>query len=253
MTSIATYEAALRDGLGILSAAGADVVSVLLYGSMARGDVRPGKSDVLDAFVFLGPETFADRERFATTLQTMVDACERLSRSGLPFHPFLYWGVDEPIPAVILSACKEENLSRIVTGEDIREGISATPASRAAAQTAFFEARRLGYPLMSLAQQSSLDKHEVAAAARGLAEIHKYVTLLACLALGVDASTPHAVQRLNETVPGVRMDVLAELEGLRDRDPDELDGKQLLELLRRALAWVEEINDEIVTRRNATA
>src|SRR5688572_16078416 len=121
------------------------VSSVVLFGSMARGDVLPGHSDMMDVYIFLKPELFNDKEGFLSALEVMAEACEKIAdRSPGPFHPFFYWDELDPVPATFNLDLAVH--SKVLFGEDIRSKIKTTAASRKVAQTAFFEMRRLGSP-----------------------------------------------------------------------------------------------------------
>jgi tRNA nucleotidyltransferase (CCA-adding enzyme) len=95
VTNVEDYDRAVQEFVANMRRLGADVVSVLLYGSIARGSVVPGESDLLDAQVFLRDEVFQTKERFLNVLETMVESFQRLSRTGIPFHPFLYFSLAE--------------------------------------------------------------------------------------------------------------------------------------------------------------
>ena len=78
-----------------LASLGQDLVSVYVYGSVARGNVRPGTSDVGDAYVFLRQRVLEDREAFLSAMRTMTEACRAMARSGLPAHAHHYYGDQE--------------------------------------------------------------------------------------------------------------------------------------------------------------
>src|SRR5438477_12993298 len=93
--TVQDYDLAVQEFLADMARLGEDVASVLLYGSIARGDVVAGESDLMDAHVFLQSEVFQEKARFLQCLEVMVISCQRLSQTGLPFHPYHYFSLDE--------------------------------------------------------------------------------------------------------------------------------------------------------------
>src|SRR5438552_3896838 len=106
--TLENYDDALQGLLNDVETMKEDVSSVVLFGSMARGDVNPGRSDVMDAFLFFKPEVFNDRERYLRDLEIMVGSCQRLAQSGLVYHPFLYCDNTNLIAATFLPALRSE-------------------------------------------------------------------------------------------------------------------------------------------------
>ncbi len=129
------YRRAVEGFKADMSQAGEAVVSILLYGSVARGDISPGRSDLLDAYVFLDEQVFEDKEQFIATMEVMAGACEKMGCSGIPFHPFHYFGLDEIgcTPALYLPSWSSDAFSMVVAGEDVRSEIGSLPSSRAVA------------------------------------------------------------------------------------------------------------------------
>jgi tRNA nucleotidyltransferase (CCA-adding enzyme) len=114
------------------------VSSVVLFGSMARGDVLPGHSDMMDVYIFLKPDTFDKKNRFLSALEVMAEACEKIANASPgPFHPFFYWKESDPVPATFHLDLTVH--SKVIFGQDKRAGIETTPSSRSVARTTFFE------------------------------------------------------------------------------------------------------------------
>src|SRR5438067_1709844 len=79
---------------------GDEVTSVILFGSVARGDVIAGQSDMMDAYIFLRHGVFEDRTRFLQALEVLSAAFDRIAEKAPgPFHPFFYWDETDPVPA----------------------------------------------------------------------------------------------------------------------------------------------------------
>jgi hypothetical protein len=91
-----------------------DITSVVRYGSIARGELSPGKSDIMDAYVFLKREVFATEDAFSRVIEEFVSTCRWLSETGIPFHhPFHYYCDDETqnLPAGFVGVLKAEDIA----------------------------------------------------------------------------------------------------------------------------------------------
>jgi len=131
--SVSTYWSCLSTVLGILQRLGPDLVSVLLYGSMARNEIRPGESDVLDVFVVLADTALSDQERFKAALLCMTEASVFLSTTGFPFHPFHYHSLSElrdGFSAAYDPLWHSDRTSQVVWGYDLRRFMKTTQTSR---------------------------------------------------------------------------------------------------------------------------
>ncbi len=275
--TIADYDVALERFLETLGRIGAGLQSVVLHGSMACGTVKPGWSDVMDAHVVLGDEVFEDRETYLAALAVMLDACQELEASGLPFHPFGYLSRDE-LSALHLSPFYTfpfEPYSRTAFGEDLLSEIRQGPASRELARTYFFEARHAAhFHLARFLGKPELTDAERAQLITVLLSINKSL-VMACAALGVDLVDIRKldiVAQLETLVPGLDASVIGRIEDLRGalevapetaRPARKARGSLSEEGARRseearevawqALRFVEALHDEIVRRRRDEA
>src|SRR5215203_2214551 len=69
-----------------------DVRGFVLFGTAGRGDIIPGESDLMDAYVFLRHEVFADKARFMGAVDVMAAAHARyVESSPFPTHAYFYW------------------------------------------------------------------------------------------------------------------------------------------------------------------
>jgi hypothetical protein len=137
------YDRLLEDFRERMNALGGDFVSALLYGSIARGDMVPGKSCVLDAYVALDESIFESKERFLKVLHTLVEAGEAIFDSPIPNkHMFHYCGTDEldTLPAMFVPILRETG--KIICGEDVWTRIEPNEASKRAWRGTFFGLRR---------------------------------------------------------------------------------------------------------------
>ena len=246
--TVETYENALKSFLEDVDSMKDDVMSVLLFGSMARGDVRPPRSDVMDAFLFFKPEVFQDRERFLRDLQIMVSTCEQLSQTGLDFHPFLYWENIDLIGASFLPPFRSTRSSRIVFGQDMRDTIDGTPASRFSAGNTFFAVRRYGHQLTHYLSKPQWTEIECERIAAELLNGRKYFPMYGCMTLNIYPGETELISEFQQALPEVDMSVLDKVKTLRDHPELISDAEGLRQMLKEMLAFVEEAHDRLVAK-----
>ncbi len=228
-----------------LASLGEDMVSVYLYGSVARGNLRPGRSDVGDAYVFLRQRVLENRDSFLGALHTMAEAVRTMARSGLPSHAFHYFGDGELryIVAGALATLRSERESRLRAGHDLQARfVDPVPVD-----TGMHEMlREWGYPLARYLARDELTHDERQALATGVDDIRKYVPLWACAAAHEPAAGEEAVRTLERLFPDVDLSVLHELEELR-RDSANVPGTaELRHIVRKCLVLIEELHLRIV-------
>ena len=228
-----------------------DVVSsAVLFGSMARGDVLPGHSDMMDVYIFLKPEFFEDKNRFIEALEVMAGACEKIAnRSPGPFHPFFYWSETDPVPATFNLDLAVH--SKIIFGSDIRSRIRTTGSSIAVAQTSFFEMRRLGAPLMVYLHKDRLNEQERQAIFNLLMAIKRDLPMLALMVLDIWVVQKESIQALKNAMPDINIEVLDKIVMLQHDEPARQDPRILLDTFRDAMVFVEELNDRLVAAATA--
>lgn len=230
----------------------ADVVSsVVLFGSMARGDVLPGHSDMMDVYIFIKPDVFDDKERFLSALEVMAEACEKIAdRSPGPFHPFFYWNELDPVPATFNLDLAVH--SKVIFGEDIRSKIETTAASSRVAQTAFFEMRRLGSPLMSYLQKKDLTEQDRQAIFNLLMTIKRDLPMLALMVIDIWVVQKESIEALKNAFPDINVEVLDRIVMLQHDEASRRDPELLRQTFRDAMVFVEELNDRLVARVGKT-
>lgn len=261
------YRRAVDAFLEDLSGLGDDVVSVLLYGSLARGDSRPGMSDVLDACVFLSAEVFGDRARFIGALEVMVRSCERLRSTGIPFHPYHYFGVHELrcTAAVFLPLWQSDDASKLLAGRDLRPHIGSTRPSFEAAATSFFEARRAGHRLSRYLLKPELTAEDAKEMVSGLKYLKVWVPVLgqmtasafAAGGAGGDASEgfngwadkSRALDKLAHRFPDLETGIVGRVDVFERFFEDGLDPEDLRRALGEMLTFVEDLHDRICSLR----
>ncbi|HEX8472981.1 MAG TPA: hypothetical protein VF666_03025 [Pyrinomonadaceae bacterium] len=246
------YERAVHDFVADMHPLGDDVVSILLYGSVACKRINPGKSDLLDATVFLRDEVFQDKERFLKTLEIMVESCRRISRKGIPFHPFFYFSQAEAscYPAPYMSSWESEKTSQVLCGEDIRPRIRSRELSRAVTANAFFEGRRsMAHVLTVYLSREDWTPQDRLDIIHRLISLKKFMTIMACFALGISVEASRAVVELEKALPNLDTSVLKRIESFRNQTEPREELSDLRGLLREMLIFVENLHDRIIESR----
>lgn len=227
-----------------------DVNSFVLFGTAGRGDFIPGESDLMDAYVFLRHEVFADKARFMRAVDIMAGAHARYADTApFPTHAYFYWDERDPVPAHFLR--EMTTFSRIILGQDIRANIKTTEPSRIAGRSCFFEIRRMGAPLMSILSKKDLSEKECQAMYNGLLVIVKHIPMSACMALNIWAGLPESIQALRKALPDLDTEVLDRITQLRYEPDRATDAERLRSLLRDAMVFVEKLNERLVAEIRA--
>lgn len=242
------YENALADFIQHIGRLDENGVSALLYGSMARGDIIPGHSD-LDFWVFLKKEAFQDLERFRHAYDVMVAAGKTLVAGGLPvIHAFCYYGEHELalLPQALVPNLQSERSSRVVWGQDVRTQMDSTPASRMLYQTSYFVEMReqVFLPLTSLLVKRSLTQSDLQRIVGSLKYI-KYVPEAACAALDLWPGEIDAVALLAAQFPQINIALVAEVEAFRTGSNPTADPQKVQQMLQQSLRFVEQLNETL--------
>ena len=249
--SLADYEQALDNFVQTIGGLRENGRSVLLYGSMARGEVIPGHSD-LDFWVILAKDVFRDRTRFQQAFAVMLGACQELAASGLPvIHAFCYYSEDEIdwLPAALVPNLRSPRSSRIVSGEDVRAQMGSTAASRHLYRTSyFFEMRHhIFLPLAPYLKKEALAEKEARHILGSLKYI-KYLPEAACAALDLWPGEIDAIARLGQEL-NIDVGIVACVEALRTQDNPLANLEVVQATLRQASLFVEQVHDALVARR----
>jgi hypothetical protein len=248
-TTVNDYHSAVAGFLADIDDIGSDLLSVLLYGSLARNNIRPGHSDILDAYVCLRSTVFEDRSKFMRALEAMVTACTRLSHTGLPFHPFHYFSEDEleRLPATYLAMWRSSE-GQVLAGADVRSRIDSSPASLAIERATFFNVRRtMGY-FLSRHLQLDFKPGEAKRVARSLVSMKKHLLPMACAVLDIWTVSSEAPRELENALPGIDMTVLQKIDELDNSETEEPDPGLVRETLRDSLLFMERLNDILLPR-----
>lgn len=188
-----------------------DIVSFPLYGSLARNQVDPGYSDIVDGYALLADECFGDYGRFAEAMHVMTSACAKMARTGLPFHSFTYTPIEHfqaHHPATILVELANNSASRTVLGPDLR-----ALAGTSAANALFTRRLILTAPLAVRQVAGFLDGGEGETQELGrlqwaIAGSRKYLSKYLCAAANIWIPTGEALQALPGLMPDFNISAL---------------------------------------------
>ena len=242
--SLADYHRALDTFLDDLRPLEEDLVAVLLFGSLARGDVRPGKSDLLDAYVVLRSETASERTRYLNVLQVLVTAGIHLQQTGLPTHPFFYCFEHEldRSPALWLSLWRSNETSTVIRGDDVRSCLTSCAESRAVARMSIFQMRQIAHQLSRYLYEDSLSEEVCAEIVEELTTLKKFFPIMACLVLDKWITESQGKAELERTIAGVGADVLTRIVGFRDCTPACSDLEAWRTIIADLLQLVEQVH-----------
>ncbi|HEX3682623.1 MAG TPA: nucleotidyltransferase domain-containing protein [Bryobacteraceae bacterium] len=236
MITLQHYREALEQFKRTCETLGDRVVSVILFGSLARGEVSPGESDILDAIVVLPDRVFAGKAEFCQTLGVLVEACKDLASSGLPFHPFLYYSQSE-FSHRFLSYFSLTH-SKVLLGSDVRESTGEADRDGSLNQLAFFGCRRL---MQRAARLADLHMTDQTAAQNTVEWFLKTMFTAAAFACGQETFYPESVQLVRRLLPELNLENLDSVVAFkRSQAPTPAAAR---EALRHALDITENLND----------
>ena len=226
---------------------GDEVTSVILFGSVARGDVIAGQSDMMDAYIFLRHGVFEDRTRFLQALEVLSAAFDRIAEKAPgPLHPFFYWDETDPVPATF--NYELTTVSKVMLGDDIRDRIESTGPSRQAARTAFFEMRRLGSPMMIYLRKKELTEEDCQTIFRVLIGIRRDLPISACMALDIWVEQRDAIRELKQALPGLDTGAIEGIAMLQQQPQPTADPEQVRGVLKQVVIFVEELNNRLIDK-----
>jgi predicted nucleotidyltransferase len=243
------YWRVLDSFVDTMSGLGEDLVSILLWGSLARGEAVAGKSDVLDLVIVVRRGLLEEREGFQRVVERIVAACEPVERSGLPYShpPFLYaeeeLGNLEDLYRLTLVSPQS---SRVLFGDDVRPAVPCVAEARLVASCAFFAMqRRFVHPFTIFLHAATLSDREQAALATLLGQIRSNLPVLACAALGRPSNQADALADLRQALPEFDFSVFDEVAALRRGERPPGGPEDLQDLLRRTFEVAEALGELI--------
>jgi hypothetical protein len=238
MTSIADYDQLVEGFLTAISALGDDLVTVMLYGSVMRGDVRPGVSDLIDAVVILRPEVLNDEAKFCEVLNIMTETCRPVLESGVPFHAFHYFALDDnrwSTAAVYLPAWTSDKHSKIIAGTDSRHLLATADKQLDFMRGWYFMLHRtiqtnavLFGAMLEIPEKRRLMIPALRSPIRDLAQF-------ACFACSRPMERAEAVTELSRLFPDVKVNTLKTLLKRFDEPPYEVGIAEGYELLAKIM------------------
>lgn len=252
--TIEDYERALDGFIDDVKTMEDDAMSVLLFGSMARGEVVPGQSDVMDAYIVLNPEVFEDRERFMSCLNTMMRACHRLQETGLPFHPFAYIGRDEVeyLPDRAFSLLPFEPLTKTVWGKNFLPEVKETATERLLNQTRFFEARNIvHFQLARFLKIEVLTELECQIVIPLLLSMKKNTYMAYMAIFGKAPSKFEPIEELAAALPGLDVSVLRRIKAVKESLNSMVDFEEVRSLVKDSLIYMEDLHRRVLEKLNA--
>jgi hypothetical protein len=240
MPNLGDYQLALKMCTDVV--AGPECVSVMLYGSLARNLVRPGHSDVLDAFVVVSDDVLRNELDHARLIEKFLVACASVSALGLPFHPFHYYGCDEVLtyhPALFLPTWKRHGFSRVQLGRDLRSELNTTSHSILLARAAFYSFCRYLLSLGHLASRNILTPSQRFSIIGALTRSRKVLPLLVCVACGHWVEQSEALATLPKAVPDCD---IAPLTSFGHLELDSLSRDALIQILTMVVRCTEDLH-----------
>lgn len=249
--TVEDYERALEGFIEDVRAMEDSAASLLLFGSMARGEVKPGQSDMMDAYIALRPEVFEEKERFLGALQQMLHSCDRLASTGIPFHPFAYIGSDEAeyLPARAFSLFPFEPLTKAVWGTNLLSEITDTPTNHVLNRTRFFEARNIvHFQLARYLYKEALTEQECQEVIPVLLAVRKntYMAYMALTNRSPDKLAP--IRELEEMLPGLDTRVIKRIEALKESLSSVPDVEEVRRLVKDAILFIEDLHSRILAQ-----
>ena len=242
--TLTDYQRAVDTFLDDIRPLGPDLISVLLFGSLARGDVKPGKSDLLDAYLVMRSQVQWERTRFLNALQLLVNAAVHLRQTGLPTHPFFYCFEHEldRSPAMWLSLWRSDETSAVLCGNDVRPLLTNREESSAVARMSVFQMRQLAHELSFYLSQESLSEEECAEIIEQISTLKKFFPIMACLVLDHWITESHGREEIEKVLPGVDASVLSRSMSFRSCPPPCSDVESWRTLIVDFLRFVEQVH-----------
>jgi predicted nucleotidyltransferase len=247
--TLADYEQAVEQFTAQLGELDDDLLSLFLFGSMARGEAVAGYSD-LDFWIFLATAVFHDETRFKTALHTIIDAHHRLAAQSIPVSNAGCYASQaniERLPAMLLPNLQSETASRVLAGHNIREQMKTTSVSRRYnGASTFFEIRRFFYHPLAQYLSQPIDETARWTIFAGLQYI-KYLPEAVCAALDLWPGEHGSIAALAELLPDEDWQIVARVKAFCAAYGPAADESQLLAHLECTLQFVERLNDFILT------
>lgn len=220
------YTKALETFVSVASQLGDTLRSILLYGSMVKGTVRPGASDMLDAAVILRESVLTREAEYYEVLDVLTEACARIRMPDVPFHPVHYFVLDDAgwsAATHFLPAWRSERYSRIVAGVDLRACLHTADVECEFMRGWYVQ---LYFALQQAALAVKLGPRtagQPAPSLRGLLHLLRETTAFACFACGLLVDRDEAPAALVRLLPEAPLGLLPPLCDRSAMDRDDWD------------------------------
>lgn len=193
---------------------GGDVLSILLYGSLAIGTVKPGASDVLDAIVIVADDVIDDEQKYERAMGVFSTVCVKIACKGLPFHPFHYYSRTEfakRYPAFYQRQWITDGYSKVASGLDVRTEITGSDYDWKLLEESYFAQRLLVQRIAHyIANPDSIIANKSGAFA-ALANFVRFSPRLACVTLGEHVVEQQMLAALTKHIPSLDTESLTSL------------------------------------------
>lgn len=248
------YWRAVDAFVAAMSRSGDDLRGIVLWGSLARNEAVPGKSDLLDAVVVTADGVLGERERQEQIVQEILDACSAMAETGLPFvHPPHLYGVEEvgDMDDLYRPTLVSPHSSQSLLGEDLRPMMLGSPDGRTIASCAFFaQQRRFMHQLsLFLLPQRTLSEADQGTILHRLTAFRKSFPVLACAAFGRSVNQADALEDLRQALPEIDFSVFDDIGAIRRGERAIGQPEELRTLLQRALDTGEQVNERVLVSR----
>lgn len=226
------YTRALETFVSVAGQLGDKLRSILLYGSMVKGTVRPGASDMLDAAVILRESVLTTEAEYYEVLDVLTEACARIRMPGVPFHPVHYFVLDDAgwsAATHFLPAWKSERYSRIVAGVDLRACLRTADVECEFMRGWYVQ---LSWALQQAALAVKLGPRTAGQPAPSLRELRhrlRETSAFACFACGMLVDRDDAPAALVRLLPEAQLELLPQLCDRSAVDGDDEDHTVLVD------------------------
>jgi hypothetical protein len=239
----AYYYDAIEVGLPDLREVREAVVSLEIYGSMARKKVRPGRSDICDAYLVLDDECFQNYADFERVLDAMVRSSVKMGQADIPFHPFKYssaydWSFRHP--PLFLAEWGDDALSLVAFGDDIRPQAGSSSAGVVFARRTLFTLPLLSRRCARFLIKKDLSQNEMRLILKALSSGIKMIPRSMCAACDIWTNNADALKRIAEIAPSLDVSLTETVDEMPVRSPGEVGVGEAIANLRRMLDFIEQ-------------
>jgi hypothetical protein len=211
------------------------VRTCLLHGSVARGRIKPGRSDLIDALVVVDDSFHISFEIFSSTLKEMAQSCRSLQNLACPTHPFQFYTrheIETSYPGSLLAIWGQRDGTLLISGEDVRECFSTTEMSRRYSPSFALSFARSVQRLLAFLAEKDPNKCNRENILKALTRYRKTVPLLVCMSFGLWLEHSEAEVRFGSLVPGIDLTPFEDLRRL-DNITHDLSLNQVHDLVER--------------------